>query len=169
MLFHHSPLSTGTLSHISSLVLGFLINNGKTVKPALPPSRVLSGINMRMNGAGLSKTKNRLLRYPSLGKLPAHSTHLRNTWVKYSSPRLSAGMCSKTASGCLKLHSTKAYIYYVFFFLYVHTFPLKQSTLQLLFGTSKSPASPPSCLRAITKENKDCLNTNTVIPRQSIW
>jgi len=73
----------GAQSHISSRDLGFLVNKGKKTKPALPLSRVLSGINIRTGGAGLCKTENTPLpRHPSLGKPPGHSTHLINTCKK---------------------------------------------------------------------------------------
>lgn len=70
-----SLLSTGTLSHLGALVLGFLVNKASP-SPLKGAIRNIYGTN----GAGLCKTENRLLlRHPRLGKPPAHSTYLRNT------------------------------------------------------------------------------------------
>ena len=75
-------------------------------------------------------------------------------------------ICSKTSSRCLKLqvvlNPVCVYIYvYYDFFLYIHTFSFKGSSLQLLFGVSKLPASLLFHFGTIIKYNNGTLNTST--------
>lgn len=63
-------------------------------------------------------------------------------------------------------NSTKLYIFC--FFLQTHTFPLKGSTLRLLFGMSELQASLLLCSVTIIKQNKDGWDTTTETS-QSLW
>ena len=62
--------SGGHSSPVCSVVLGFLINKGNTVIPALPHSMVLMGINMRWMGQASVKQQTEKL----------HTSQLRSAW-----------------------------------------------------------------------------------------
>lgn len=147
-------------------VLWFLVS--ASIKPALPPSRVLSEINMRTNEVGLCETENRLLpRQPRLGKPPAPST--------YSIPEGSAVVlpCPRGVHipGLLVEawnHRKCQTLHILCFFLHIRIFSVNGSTLHLLFVISELPASPLLRFGDISKEKKGYLNTSTVTLPQSI-